>query len=112
MHFFKNLPIDVYVRLMQKYGCLIGNSSSGIREGAFLGTPVVNIGSRQDMRERGENVIDVGYNSQSIADAIDKQIQHGSFGHQPIYGDGTAGTQIANILSSFSSIEVQKKITF
>ena len=54
MHFFKNLPIDVYVRLMQKCGCLIGNSSSGIREGAFLGTPVVNIGSRQDTRERRE----------------------------------------------------------
>ena len=43
---------------MQKCSCLVGNSSSGIREGAFLGTPVVNIGSRQDKRERGKNVID------------------------------------------------------
>ncbi len=59
MHFFKNLPISTYVRLMNKTACLVGNSSSGIREGAFIGTPVVNIGSRQDMRERGSNVIDV-----------------------------------------------------
>ena len=59
MHFYKNLPIDHYITLMKKTSCLVGNSSSGIREGAFIGTPVVNIGSRQDMRERGENVLDV-----------------------------------------------------
>jgi UDP-hydrolysing UDP-N-acetyl-D-glucosamine 2-epimerase len=112
MHFFKNLPIDVYVRLMQKCGCLIGNSSSGIREGAFLGTPVVNIGSRQDMRERGENVIDVDYSCKSITAAIDKQLTQGSFGHQPIYGDGTAGFQIAKTLSELGQIEVQKRINY
>jgi UDP-N-acetylglucosamine 2-epimerase len=44
MHFFKNLPTDTYIRLMGRTTCLIGNSSSGIREGAFIGTPVVNIG--------------------------------------------------------------------
>ena len=44
---------------MKKFSCLVGNSSSGIREGAFLGTSVVNIGSMQDMRERGNNVVDI-----------------------------------------------------
>ena len=56
MHFYKNLPVDHYVKLMEKTVCLVGNSSSGIREGAFIGTPVVNIGSRQQMRARGKNV--------------------------------------------------------
>jgi len=58
-HFVKNLPIDVYVNLMNLTSCLVGNSSSGIREGAFIGTPVVNVGTRQNSRECGENVINV-----------------------------------------------------
>jgi UDP-hydrolysing UDP-N-acetyl-D-glucosamine 2-epimerase len=66
MHFYKNLPVNHYIRLMKKTSCLVGNSSSGIREGAFIGTPVVNIGSRQVMRERGQNVIDVRNNKDDI----------------------------------------------
>jgi UDP-hydrolysing UDP-N-acetyl-D-glucosamine 2-epimerase len=112
MHIFKNLPIDVYVRLMQKCACLIGNSSSGIREGAFLGTPVVNIGSRQEMRERGNNVIDVDYNAESIEEALKKQLKFGAYGHQPIYGDGTAGEKIAHILHEIGHVEVQKRINY
>ena len=70
MHFYKNLPVDHYIHLMKKTSCLVGNSSSGIREGAFIGTPVVNIGSRQYMRDRGKNVFDVSNNGQEIVDAI------------------------------------------
>src|SRR5258708_11155635 len=47
MRFYKNLPIDTYVGLMARTACLVGNSSSGIREGAYIGTPVVNVGTRQ-----------------------------------------------------------------
>ncbi len=112
MHFFKNLPIDVYVRLMKKCSCLVGNSSSGIREGAFLGTPVVNIGSRQDMRERGDNVLDVISSKEKIEITIRQQIAHGSYSHQPIYGDGTAGKNIANILHELKNVNVQKTITY
>lgn len=112
MHFFKNLPIDIYVRLMQKCACLVGNSSSGIREGAFLGTPVVNIGTRQDMRERGSNVIDVTCCARDIENAVRVQCQKGNYGHQPIYGDGTAGMQIAQTLSEIKKINIQKRITY
>ena len=73
---------------MQKCSCLVGNSSSGIREGAFLGTPVVNIGTRQHMRERGDNVIDVTCNFAEIKNAIEHQLQSGMYNHQPIYGSG------------------------
>ncbi len=111
MHFFKNLPIDVYVRLMRQTACLVGNSSSGIREGAFIGTPCVNIGSRQTMRERGDNVIEVDTSVDAIETAIRKQIAHGHYDMAPIYGDGTAGTQIADVLST-KTVQVQKRITY
>jgi UDP-hydrolysing UDP-N-acetyl-D-glucosamine 2-epimerase len=111
MHFFKNLPIDVYVRLMRQTACLVGNSSSGIREGAFIGTPCVNIGSRQTMRERGDNVIEVDTDVHAIEASIRKQMAHGHYNMAPIYGDGTAGVQIADILST-KTVQVQKRITY
>lgn len=112
MHFFKNLPTDSYIRLMRRAACLVGNSSSGIREGAFIGTPVVNIGSRQTARERGRNVIDVDHDEQAIAGAIMNQCKHGRYPMQDIYGDGTAGDKIANILATISNLRVQKRITY
>lgn len=111
MHFFKNLPIETYVRLMSKTACLAGNSSSGIREGAFIGTPVVNIGTRQTARDRGSNVLDVNYAKDEIKIAIQRQINHGPYAMEPIYGDGRAGQRIANILS-IEAVDVQKRITY
>lgn len=111
MHAFTNLPIALYVRLMYNTVCLVGNSSSGIREGAFLGTPCVNIGTRQAGRERGSNVIDVACDSNMIEAAIKQQIQHGKYLSEPIYGDGTAGEKIAQILYE-TEVEVQKRITY
>jgi UDP-hydrolysing UDP-N-acetyl-D-glucosamine 2-epimerase len=111
MHLFKNLPVNVYIQLMSKTLCLVGNSSSGIREGAFIGTPVVNIGSRQVMRERGKNVIDASYNEIEILKAIKKQIKNGVYPKEYIYGDGNAGVKIANILSK-CTWNIQKRITY
>jgi UDP-hydrolysing UDP-N-acetyl-D-glucosamine 2-epimerase len=111
MHFFKNLPIETYVRLMARAACLVGNSSSGVREGAYIGTPVVDIGSRQVGRERGANVAAAGYDRTAITAAIRHQIEHGRYNSDPIYGDGTAGRQIADILAS-RSVEIQKRITY
>lgn len=111
MHFFKNLPIETYVRLMRRTACLVGNSSSGIREGAFIGTPVVNIGTRQNSRDRGSNVMDVGYDKDEIKAAIARQIDHGRYSMEPIYGDGRAGERIADVLST-EVVDVQKCITY
>ncbi len=111
MHFFKNLPIETYVRLMRKTACLVGNSSSGIREGAFIGTPVVNIGTRQTARDRGSNVLDVPYGKDEIKAAIAQQVSHGPYAMEPIYGDGRAGQRIADILST-EVVDVQKCITY
>lgn len=111
MHFFKNLSIETYVRLMRKTACLVGNSSSGIREGAFIGTPVVNIGTRQNARDRGSNVMDVPYGLDEIKVAIARQVGHGPYAMEPIYGDGRAGQRIADILST-EMVDVQKCITY
>jgi UDP-hydrolysing UDP-N-acetyl-D-glucosamine 2-epimerase len=111
MHFFKNLPAETYLWLMKRTACLVGNSSSGIREGAFIGTPVVNIGSRQTMRERGANVIDVGHDRIAIEAAIRRQIAHGPYESEAIYGDGRAGARIADILAT-KTVEIQKRIVY
>lgn len=110
-HYFKNLPIDVYIKLMKNTACLVGNSSSGIRDGAFIGTPSVNIGTRQNMRERGQNVIDVENDQQAINTALKQQIKNGAYPSEAIYGDGKAGERIADVLAS-CQWEIQKTITY
>lgn len=110
--YFKNLPTSLYVRLMAGTSCLVGNSSSGIREGAYIGTPVVNIGTRQHRRQRGKNVIDVPeHDQEGVASAIHSQLGHGKYPSEPIYGNGNAGTQIADILST-CTWNVQKLIAY
>tara|TARA_X000000950_G_scaffold286663_1_gene396258 strand:+ start:6370 stop:7530 length:1161 start_codon:yes stop_codon:yes gene_type:complete len=111
MHFFKNLPINLYIHLMKKTACLIGNSSSGIRESAFIGTPSVNLGTRQDMRERGKNVLDCPHDKIKIKEAIENQIKNGKYELNSIYGEGNAGIQIAKILSKCET-KIQKRIVY
>ena len=111
LHVFKNLPTNIYIHLMNTTACLVGNSSSGVREGAFIGTPVVNIGTRQNKRLRTSNIIQTDYNAKEIKGAILKQIEHGKYESNTLYGDGTAGEKIAEILS-WVEPPVQKTITY
>ena len=111
LHFFRNFGVEDYARLIANAACLVGNSSSGIREGAFLGVPVVNIGTRQQNRERGNNVVDVNYHRDDIHAAIQGQIEHGPYPSQPLFGDGCSGKRIADLLAT-ESLSVQKAITY
>jgi UDP-hydrolysing UDP-N-acetyl-D-glucosamine 2-epimerase len=111
IHFFRNFAVEDYARLIYNSACLVGNSSSGIRESAFLGVPVVNIGTRQQKRERSGNVIDVGYDSGQILAAIRKQIQHGRYASVPLYGDGKSGRRIAELLAS-QRVTIQKVLAY
>ena len=110
--FIKNMVPNDFLKLIANAKCLIGNSSVGIRESAFLGVPVVNIGSRQMGRMRAENVIDVGYGKEEIKSAI---IQHTAkkekFPCSDIYGRGNSGEEIAKILVSIP-LTVNKKIAY
>jgi UDP-hydrolysing UDP-N-acetyl-D-glucosamine 2-epimerase len=111
IHFFKNMsPVD-FLRLLYNSKCLIGNSSVGIRECSFLGVPVVNIGTRQTGRERGDNVIDIGYDRTEITSAIQKQLVNGRYSSNRLYGDGLAGERISEVLSSMP-LEIEKRITY
>jgi UDP-hydrolysing UDP-N-acetyl-D-glucosamine 2-epimerase len=99
VNFIKNMePQDILI-LIKNSKCLIGNSSVGIREGSFLGVPVVNIGSRQNRRDRGFNVIDVEYDKNKIKNAINKWINSPKPELSEVYGGGQAGAEIAKILS-------------
>src|SRR6267378_544905 len=90
-HFFKNMIPTDFLKLIFNSRGLIGNSSVGIRESSFLGSPVVNVGSRQCGRQRGRNVIDVPYDRQEIAGAIRHHLGNGHYPRERIYGEGAAG---------------------
>lgn len=96
----RNFSVEDYARLMNGCTCFVGNSSSALREGAFLGTPSVNIGSRQSNRERGVNVIDVDSKADAIEAAVRKHLAHGRYPRDPLFGDGSAGLRISEILAS------------
>lgn len=108
---YKNFSPEDYVRLIYNSKCLVGNSSSGIRESSYMGLPVVNIGKRQQHRERGKNVIDVDNSSTKIISAIKFQLKKGKYNKEYIYGKGGAGKKILNLLLK-SKIEIQKKLNY
>ncbi len=110
-HFFQNLPPEMFAQLMAHCECMVGNSSSALREGAFLGTPAVSIGTRQQNREHGQNVVEVGHAVDAIVDAIRAQLDHGPYAPEPLFGDGTAGEKIAETLANVRP-EVQKKLHY
>jgi UDP-hydrolysing UDP-N-acetyl-D-glucosamine 2-epimerase len=111
IRFYKNFPIETYIRLMLLASCTVGNSSAPIREGAFLGVPAVNIGSRQTGRDRGPNVIDVDCERGAIAAAVSRQLSHGRYPSDHLYGDGAAGGRIAEVLARVP-LRVQKRLVF
>ena len=111
IHFFKNMEPDDFLRLIMNSMCLVGNSSVGIRESAFLGVPVVNIGSRQNRRLRASSVIDCGYSKKEIKSSIKKQLKNGKYDSEAIYGDGHAGEKIADILAN-SNLSSHKTINY
>lgn len=111
LHFFKNMEGRDFLRLLDGANVLVGNSSVGIRECAYLGVPVVNIGSRQAGRERGPNVLDVDYATDAIHDAIAYQWSHGHYPATNVYGGGDAGAKMADEIAGME-LSFTKKITY
>lgn len=93
---------DNFVSWLAAADLMIGNSSSGIIETATLGIPVVNVGDRQQGRERNENVIDVPFSDSLINDAITNGLSLGRKEWNNVYGDGAAGKQIVQLIKSLS----------
>ncbi len=109
--FYKYFSPNDFYRIFSHASVVVGNSSSFIRESAFLGVPSVIVGDRQQGRERGENVLEVGFTQKDIVAAIEKQLQHGKYPPNTLFGDGTASQRIVEVLSAFDRqfIPLQKQ---
>lgn len=110
-HFFRNMLPEDFLRLLSRSTAIVGNSSVAIRECSFLGVPAVNIGSRQTGRERGRNVIDVDHDRGAIAGAIQEHLQRGRPEPDRLYGDGNAGTRIADTLACVQ-LSIEKRLAY
>jgi UDP-hydrolysing UDP-N-acetyl-D-glucosamine 2-epimerase len=102
IYYYKNFSPEDYARVLNNAVCCVGNSSSFIREGAYLGVPVVMVGDRQQGREHGENIMFSDYEYQQITAKIRSQIDHGRYDSNHCFGDGDAGKRIVNELANTS----------
>ena len=116
---FKNLRHMDYLSLMRSANVMVGNSSSGIIEAPSFSLPVVNIGTRQTGRQRGQNIVNVDYDKDKIIKAIkiglyDKEFKCKASKCISPYGNGHAGTKVAEILGSIDITPelLQKKIVY
>jgi GDP/UDP-N,N'-diacetylbacillosamine 2-epimerase (hydrolysing) len=97
-----HLPRPLFISWMSCVDVMVGNSSSGIIEAASFGTPVINLGIRQNMRERNTNVCDVPIEALAFRGALTTIPRRGELPHVNIYGDGHTGPRVAKYLSSVS----------
>ncbi|WP_371803630.1 UDP-N-acetylglucosamine 2-epimerase [Candidatus Lokiarchaeum ossiferum] len=103
---YKNLSHEDYLNLLKYASVLIGNSSSGITEAPSFKLPVVNIGTRQQNRERGINVIDVDYSEKQILEGTNKALYDKDFQLKlnkciNPYGNGKTSEKVLEILTNF-----------
>ena len=111
LHYYRNFSVEDWARLINSAVCVVGNSSSALREGAFLGVPAVNVGTRQQGREHGPNVVHAGYDAGAIEAAARRQMAHGHYERSTLFGDGFAGKRIADVLAS-AEIRIQKRLVY
>ncbi len=97
-----HVPRQAFLSLIAQAEVMIGNSSSGIIEAASLGTPVINIGNRQQRRERNSNVIDVAFDRIEIGAALIRAQKMKGLQWDNIYGSGDTANQIVALLKSIS----------
>ncbi|MGH3832932.1 MAG: UDP-N-acetylglucosamine 2-epimerase [Pseudonocardiaceae bacterium] len=109
--FFRNLPAEDFLRLMTHCACMIGNSSAALREGAYLGTPAVSVGTRQRGRECGPNVMFTSHDPVEITAAVRAQLAHGRYERSDLFGAGTAGRDIADVLATVNP-PIQKRLHY
>lgn len=116
---FVSLSREVFCNLLRKAAVLVGNSSAGMIDAPAFGVPVINIGVRQEGRERGENVLDTTPNRNDIERALNRVLTDQNFlakARHTInpYGDGKASERIINILETMnlSKARKSKRLTF
>lgn len=100
IYYYKNFSPEDYARVLNNALCCVGNSSSFIREAAYLGLPSVIVGDRQQGREHGHNVVFAGYDRDQIEAQVRAQIIHGRYTPDFLFGRGDAGKRIAAELAT------------
>jgi UDP-N-acetylglucosamine 2-epimerase (non-hydrolysing)/GDP/UDP-N,N'-diacetylbacillosamine 2-epimerase (hydrolysing) len=100
---FVNLDAVSYWSLLAQADAMIGNSSSGIMEAASFALPVVNVGMRQQGRERAANIIDSPASETEISTALQRALsprfRSSLAGMQNPYDTGTAARVISRVLA-------------
>ena len=105
LSWYASLSTQDFVNVYRNIDAIVGNSSSGIHESSTFGIPAVNIGTRQQDRERAKNVIDVSYEKESIKAGIKKALFDLNYREcvrniaNP-YGDGQSSKRIVKILKT------------
>lgn len=102
----KNLPRELYLSLLKEAIFMIGNSSSGIFEGTLLAKHIVNVGTRQQGREKDPRIINIEGTHEQISTTLSAIMQAEEelpITNSSIYGDGNASLRIYNTLLSLSS---------
>ena len=118
LNYISTLNLAEYKTLLTGKMVLLGNSSSGIHEASSFKVPVINIGSRQEGREKPRNVINVNYNTDEIFKAIkkvtSKVFQDKIKNIRNPYGDGKSSMRIINIIKKLNlkDFNTQKKLTY
>ena len=110
---FVNLDAVTYWSLLGQVDVMAGNSSSGIMEAASFALPVVNVGMRQQGRERAANVLDVLPDKAAIVNGLRRALIPGFRkdlrGMANPYGDGNAAKKIADVLATVNLDELLVK---
>jgi len=106
-----NLSPDIYMKVLAKTACAVGNSSSFVRDASYFGTPVVLVGNRQDGREVEEHVVSVPPKAEALAAAINAQLARGRQPPSHLYGDGYVSPRIAEALARLKPY-VQKRLHY
>ena len=94
-----HLDRALFAQAMRHAAVMVGNSSSGIIEAASFGTPVINIGDRQRLRERNANTVDVPAETQALGTALQQALARERHPGHNRYGDGLAGDRIVDLLT-------------
>lgn len=119
VHIFPTIAYQDFLALEREAAVLVGNSSAGMIESSSFHLPVVNIGTRQTGRQRGENVIDAPHEQNQIVKAINFALNDRKFllrvrTSKSPWGDGHTSEKIVKILSevNLNNVLMQKQITY
>lgn len=110
-HYYRNFAPEDYARVLKHCVCAVGNSSSFLREGSFLGMPAVIVGDRQEGREHGANVVFADYKTEDIQTKVEYQMAHGRYPSDDRFGRGDAGQRIVERLIDIP-VTHKKRMTY